>query len=191
MIDAFRARYDVTEALVETAHGAGRVQGAAGAAGDGGVTRVPCRRWFCSASPGSSRSAYGAALIFAGARRAADLRPLPDRTRTAAPWCLERFGAAILGFMGGCLWGFASARPQGPSVALLTRDRGPGVPRLRRDPGEPGALLPLARLRLRGRCRRSTSSSSAPASRPAYWLTLRLPLTAVVIACLLVGALYG
>ncbi len=26
---------------------------------------------------------------------------------------------------------------------------------------------------------------------PAYWLTLRLPLTAVVIACLLIGALYG
>ena len=26
---------------------------------------------------------------------------------------------------------------------------------------------------------------------PAYWLSLRLPLTAGVIACLLVGALYG
>jgi hypothetical protein len=26
---------------------------------------------------------------------------------------------------------------------------------------------------------------------PAYWLTLRLPLTGVVLACLLIGALYG
>ena len=26
---------------------------------------------------------------------------------------------------------------------------------------------------------------------PAYWLSLRLPLTAGVMACLLVGALYG
>jgi hypothetical protein len=32
---------------------------------------------------------------------------------------LERFGAAILGFMGGCLWGFASAPGRLPTLALL------------------------------------------------------------------------
>jgi hypothetical protein len=26
---------------------------------------------------------------------------------------------------------------------------------------------------------------------PAYWLSLRLPLTAMVMGCLLIGALYG
>ena len=30
-----------------------------------------------------------------------------------------RFGAVILGFMGGCLWGFASSQPGGPAPALL------------------------------------------------------------------------
>jgi hypothetical protein len=109
---------------------------------------------------------------------------------TGGATMLERFGAAILGFMGGCLWGFASARPGGPSLAALLAASVPAL---------------IAFLALQDDVRMSCLwlavgfavlqaidvGMHRAALVPDYWLALRLPLTAIVLACLLVGALYA
>ena len=189
VVAAFRARYDVTER-------AGRDRDA----------RASSSRCRASSGP-RSHEPHPAARARSSAPRVCCPSSTPCCWSSPSPgtWptlglfpsdraggvlILERFGAAILGFMGGCLWGFASAPGRGPTALLPRRLGGAGDPRRARDPAEPGALLPLARLRLR-RAAGDRPPLHPRRGRAAWWLSLRLPLTAGVIACLLVGALYG
>ncbi len=102
---------------------------------------------------------------------------------------LERFGAAILGFMGGCLWGFAS-KPGPPSLALLAASAVPALLAflaIRDNPALSLIWLAFGYVVLQA----IDVGFRRAGVAPGYWLSLRLPLTAGVIACLLVGALYG
>ncbi len=103
---------------------------------------------------------------------------------------LERFGAVILGFMGGCLWGFASPPGRVPSLAMLV---GSALPALIAFLAiRPSASLSCIWLAFGYVVLQGIDVVFQRAGvAPDYWLSLRLPLTAVVMACLLVGALYG
>ncbi|GIX13550.1 MAG: membrane protein [Paracoccaceae bacterium] len=110
----------------------------------------------------------------------------PPADAFAARPVLTAHGAVILGFLGGALWGFACAggRRPGPrelSLAVLPALWGFAAM------FHPRPLLSLAlglvltlavdmMAVLRG-------------TAPGWWLSLRLPLTAVAVACLLAGAL--
>jgi hypothetical protein len=102
---------------------------------------------------------------------------------------LERFGAAILAFMGGCLWGFSSSGRQ-PTTLLLA---GSAVPAflafiaIQPNPAYSCIWLAFGYVVLQA----LDVLYQRAGVTPAYWLSLRLPLTAGVMACLLVGALYG
>ena len=61
---------------------------------------------------------YAVVLVFAAAGTWPTLGLFPS-DRTGGVLVLERFGAAILGFMGGCLWGFAAAPGRVPTPILL------------------------------------------------------------------------
>ena len=103
---------------------------------------------------------------------------------------LEAFGAAILGFMGGCLWGFASARPGGPTLSLLVASAVPAFLAfisIREAPALSCLWLAFGFVALQV----IDVAFQRAGVAPAYWLTLRLPLTGVVLACLLIGAVYG
>jgi hypothetical protein len=103
---------------------------------------------------------------------------------------LERFGAAILGFMGGCLWGFASARPGGPDLGLLSATAAPAFLAfisIRENPAQSCLWLAFGFVALQA----IDVAFQRAGVAPDYWLILRLPLTGVVLACLLIGALYG
>ena len=103
---------------------------------------------------------------------------------------LERFGAAILGFMGGCLWGFASGPGRRPTFLLLGASAVPPILAalsIRESP--PLSCLWLAFGFVVVQVIDLAYHRAGIA--PAYWIGLRLPLTAGVIACLLIGALYG
>lgn len=103
---------------------------------------------------------------------------------------LERFGAAILAFMGGCLWGFASAPGRVPALALLAASAVPAFIAfiaIRESPTFSCLWLAVGFVVLQG----IDVVFQRAGVTPDYWLALRLPLTAVVMACLLVGALYG
>jgi hypothetical protein len=102
---------------------------------------------------------------------------------------LERFGAAVLAFMGGCLWGFASTG-RTPSLAALTASALPAllaVIAIQPNPALSCIWLAFGYVVLQG----IDVTFQRAGVAPAYWLSLRLPLTAGVMACLLVGALYG
>jgi hypothetical protein len=102
---------------------------------------------------------------------------------------LERFGAAILAFMGGCLWGFSSC---GRAPTLVTLG-GSAIPAfiafiaIQPNPALSCLWLAFGYVVLQGLDVLYRRAGIAP----DYWLSLRLPLTAVVMGCLLVGALYG
>lgn len=103
---------------------------------------------------------------------------------------LERFGAVILGFMGGCLWGFASARPGGPAPALLAASIVPAFlafVSLRETPAASCLWLAFGFVALQA----IDVGFRRAGVAPDYWLALRLPLTAVVLVCLLTGALHA
>ena len=103
---------------------------------------------------------------------------------------LERFGAAVLAFMGGCLWGFAAAPGRAPTFAALTASAIPAllaVMAIRPNPALSCIWLAFGYVVLQG----LDAAFQRAGVAPAYWLSLRLPLTAGVMACLLVGALYG
>lgn len=103
---------------------------------------------------------------------------------------LERFGAAILGFMGGCLWGFASAPGRLPGFALLAASAVPAFlafVAIREQPELSCLWLAFGFVVLQG----IDVVFKRAGVAPDYWLSLRLPLTAGVIAALLIGALYG
>jgi hypothetical protein len=102
---------------------------------------------------------------------------------------LERFGAAILAFMGGCLWGFSSSGRR-PTLVTLGGSAIPAfiaVIAIRTNPALSCLWLAFGFVVLQGLDVLYTRAGIAP----DYWLSLRLPLTAGVMACLLVGALYG
>lgn len=103
---------------------------------------------------------------------------------------LEVFGAAILAFMGGCLWGFASAPPRVPRWTLLLAASVPVVAAyfaLQPHPARSCVFLAFGFVILQG----IDIAFQRLGVAPAYWLTLRLPLTAGVMTCLLIGALHG
>jgi hypothetical protein len=103
---------------------------------------------------------------------------------------LERFGAAILGFMGGCLWGFSGASARVPTFALLAASAVPAVLAalaIRPSPALSCIWLAFGFVAVQA----IDVGFQRMGVAPPYWLTLRLPLTAGVMACLLVGALYG
>lgn len=103
---------------------------------------------------------------------------------------LERFGAAILGFMGGCLWGFSSARGRMPTFALLGASAIPAFlafVAIRETAALSCLWLAFGYVVLQA----IDVVFQRAGVAPDYWLSLRLPLTAGVIAALLVGALYG
>jgi hypothetical protein len=103
---------------------------------------------------------------------------------------LERFGAAILGFMGGCLWGFASAPGRVPTLALLSAAAVPAFIAfiaIRPEPAQSCLALAFGYVVLQA----IDVAFHRAGVTPGYWLSLRLPLTAGVMACLLTGALHG
>jgi hypothetical protein len=103
---------------------------------------------------------------------------------------LERFGAAILGFMGGCLWGFASAPGRAPRFLVLAASAVPAI--IAALAIRPSPALSCVWLAFGFAVLQAIDVAAQRAGvAPDYWLSLRLPLTALVIACLLVGALYG
>jgi hypothetical protein len=132
---------------------------------------------------------YGALLVLSppGTWPTIGLFP-PDADGGVA--LLERFGAVILGFMGGCLWGFASAPGRVPGLAVLAVSAVPAVLAalaIRPVPALSCIWLAFGFVVLQA----IDVAMQRAGVAPAYWLSLRLPLTALVIACLLVGALYG
>jgi hypothetical protein len=103
---------------------------------------------------------------------------------------LERFGAAILAFMGGCLWGFASAPGRRPTFLLLIASAIPAL--LAALAVQPNPALSCVWLAFGFVAVQLIDVAfHRTGIAPPYWLSLRLPLTAGVMACLLIGALYG
>ncbi len=132
---------------------------------------------------------YGTALLFAAPGTLPTFGVFAADASGGAT-ILERFGAAILGFMGGCLWGFASARPQGPSLSLLALAAVPAFLAfiaIQERPAMSCLALAFGYVVLQA----IDVIFQRAGAAPDYWLALRLPLTAVVMACLLAGALYG
>ena len=132
---------------------------------------------------------YGALMLFAapGAMPTFGLFPADA---TGGAMILERFGAAILGFMGGCLWGFASKREGGPTLLLLAATAAPAFLAfiaIRDNPALSCLWLAFGFVVLQA----IDVAFQRAGVAPDYWLSLRLPLTAGVMACLLAGALYG
>ena len=133
--------------------------------------------------------AYAVLMILTEAGRWPTLGFFPSDA-TGGVLILERFGAAILGFMGGCLWGFASAPGRVPTFAMLAASAVPAFLAfiaIQPSPALSCLWLAFGYVVLQG----IDVTFQRTGVAPPYWLTLRLPLTAVVIACLLVGALYG
>lgn len=132
---------------------------------------------------------YGVALMFVPAGTLPTLGVVPS-DRTGGVLLLERFGAAILAFMGGCLWGFATATGRAPSVLLLVASAVPALlAALALGSGPSFACLWLAFGFVAVQAIDIAFVRAEVA--PAWWTSLRLPLTAAVIACLLTGALHG
>jgi hypothetical protein len=132
---------------------------------------------------------YAVALIFA-APGALPTFGLFSADPAGGVLMLERFGAAVLAFMGGCLWGFASAGGRVPSLAQLAAAAAPAlaaVLAVRSAPQLSCIWLAFGFVLLQG----IDVVFQRTAIAPGYWLSLRLPLTAGVMTCLLVGALYG
>ena len=152
------------------------------------MNRIPLPA-LAVAAAGLLPFAYAVALIFAKAGTLPTLGLFPS-DRSGGVLILERFGAAILAFTGGCLWGFASGPGRAPSFALLTAAAVPAViaaMAIRPSPALSCLWLACGFVVVQGIDVLSQRAGVAP----AYWLSLRLPLTAMVMGCLLIGALYG
>ncbi|MCB1374690.1 MAG: DUF3429 domain-containing protein, partial [Rhodobacteraceae bacterium] len=92
--------------------------------------------------------------------------------------------------MGGCLWGFASAPDRRPTLILLAASAVPAFLAflaIRPEPAIGCLRLAFGFVVLQA----IDVIFQRVGVTPDYWLTLRLPLTAGVIAALLTGALYG
>lgn len=132
---------------------------------------------------------YGVVMIFAEPGALPTLGFFPSDP-SGGVRILESFGAAILGFMGGCLWGFASARPGGPTLGRLAASAVPAFLAfisVREDAALSCLWLAFGFAALQA----IDVVFQRAGVAPSYWLGLRLPLTGVVLACLLIGAVYG
>ncbi len=132
---------------------------------------------------------YGVAMIFAAPGSLVTFGFFPENA-SGGIQMLERFGVVILGFMGGCLWGFASAGGRRPSFAMLGLASVPAAfafAAVQDDPAMSCLWLAFGYVVLQA----IDVIYRRVGLAPDYWLTLRLPLTAAVMACLLVGASYG
>jgi hypothetical protein len=92
--------------------------------------------------------------------------------------------------MGGCLWGFAGGGGRLPSFALLAASAVPAILAalaIRPSPALSCIWLAFGFVVVQA----IDVAFQRTGVTPAWWLTLRLPLTAGVMACLLVGALHG
>ncbi|MEO1000545.1 MAG: DUF3429 domain-containing protein [Pseudomonadota bacterium] len=105
-------------------------------------------------------------------------------------WLLERYGAAILAFMGGCLWGFAvTGERQAPPVLLALTT----VPALIAVFGL--GPTPMASLWTLGMGLGLLLMLDAvfvfQRLAPGWWLWLRIPLTLVAVPSLVISHLAG
>jgi hypothetical protein len=132
--------------------------------------------------------AYGVAMLFAAPDTLPTLGLFPS-DRAGGVILLERFGAVILGFMGGCLWGFASSgrRPRLVTLAASAVPAFLAFAAIRDNPAFSCVWLAFGFVVLQA----IDVTFQRAGIAPEYWLSLRLPLTAGVVACLLAGALYG
>jgi hypothetical protein len=132
---------------------------------------------------------YALLLLFSEPGRWPTLGLVPSEPEGGAV-VLERFGAVVLGFMGGCLWGFGSAPGRRPTLPVLGAAAAPALIAalaLRDEPALSCVWLAFGFVVLQT----IDVVLQRAGIAPGYWLSLRLPLTAIVIACLLAGALYG
>ena len=132
---------------------------------------------------------YGVALVLS---REGSLPTLGIVTSDAGGGVLvlERFGGVILAFMGGCLWGFGSAPGARPGMIMLAATILPAAIAflaIRSDPQSSCIWLAFGFAVLQAIDVGFRNAGIAP----DYWLGLRLPLTALVMLSLLIGALYG
>ncbi|MSU88158.1 DUF3429 family protein [Rhodobacteraceae bacterium 2CG4] len=98
---------------------------------------------------------------------------------------LQTYGAAILAFMGGCLWGFAAQAARAGWLALGLS----AIPALWAFGANFAADAIEALIAGFVVLMLLDAVSVARGLGPAWWLRLRLPLTAVVLICLIAGAL--
>ncbi|MGB0497844.1 MAG: DUF3429 domain-containing protein [Rubricella sp.] len=101
---------------------------------------------------------------------------------------LLRYGTIILAFMAGCLWGFAAQRGRRPAWTELIVSVLPAIWLFfaLAFPGTAGLWALLGGfVALLGADLMFAHRGIAP----AWWMALRIPLTVIVSACLLVGAL--
>lgn len=152
------------------------------------MTRIPAAALILGCA-GLIPFLYGVALIFAEAETLPTFGVFPSSPEGGVH-VLERFGAAILAFMGGCLWGFASQPGRAPGLAALSAAAAPAFLALvavRPNPAISCIWLAFGYVVLQA----IDVGFQRAGIAPDYWLSLRLPLTAGVMTCLLVGALYG
>jgi hypothetical protein len=110
--------------------------------------------------------------------------------RFAGPYVMLFYGAVILSFMSGVLWGFA-AQASGPRAAtgyalsvipalwaFFMTGGGPTAAGISLIFGFAGLLLLDAHFARQGLA-------------PGWWMPLRLLLSAIVIGCLAIGVIYG
>jgi hypothetical protein len=152
------------------------------------LSRIPFAAAFLGGA-GLIPFVYAAAMLFADEGVLPTFGIVPSNP-DGAMHILSTLGAILLGFMGGCLWGFASAPGGRPTLILLGVAVVPAVLAylaIRPDPALSCLWLAFGFV--------SLQAIDVVLRRiqvvPDYWLHLRLPLTAGVVACLLVGALYG
>lgn len=152
------------------------------------MTRIPFASLFLGIA-GLLPPLYALALVFS------DPATFPGLGRvTANPdggvILLALWGAVILGFMGGCLWGFESAGDRNPSFLRLAATSIPvviAVVSLLQPPTFACLWLAFGFVVLQG-IDYVFRRAEIP---PPYWLDLRYPLTAAMITCLLLGTVYG
>lgn len=145
-------------------------------------------RFGLSAAPRPAVTLGFAGLIpFVGLALIAHIAPIDVALR--AQYCLAAYGAVILGFLGGCRWGFAaSGMGEGAgwwplSVAVAPALLAVGALVV----GDEEALWILA-LGLVALFATDVSLTRAGGA-PAWWPALRLPLTGVAALSLVAGAL--
>ena len=110
-----------------------------------------------------------------------------DGSAEAGRRLLELYGTIILSFMAGCLWGFASRHGRRPSWLELGLSVAPPLVvlfGLSPDPATSCLILTYAFAGLL----LIDSFFARRAIVVWWWLSLRIPLTIVVSACLLMGA---